>query len=524
MQSGPYVTAPVSLDGVTLFRVAVTIAPPAGFAAIELRATDVATSLAQVVAVAGTGARRSTAYDPRTLRVHIRRAADLASLEVVDALHPDPLPLVTVTSVDAQYNAASIEAVATQWQQILQSALTRSLQLRQPAVEQRSLRDVAIVAALLLAASSCYWFAARALRRRIELLRDELASRDRATHDEAEDAGAATEDGGEATRRRKRVVAFALASVAPSRRIRRYRAIVEGSLWLLLLAWFGAFGWAISLFPETTPLAARLTQSAFGVTTTLLVAALLNRILDVAIDRVAAAWGTNAFSNSDDRARQLLRIPTAARAVAGFKTFALAFFALLAALGQLGLPIGSVVTIGGLTAVALSLAAQNFVRDFVNGTLVLVEDQYVVGDYVTINANSGIVERLTLRMVQLRDASGNLVTLPHSSVGAVVNQSRNWSRVDYRVPVDPAADLGRAIAVVRGAIEELASEPAWREIVHGPLEWIGLDGLSRDAAVVRASVRTAPLRQFELRREINARVGAALAREKIAYGAPPAPA
>jgi small-conductance mechanosensitive channel len=518
------VTAPVLLDGVTLFRVAVAVQPPAGFDAIELRATDIATSVAQVVATQGTGARRSTAYDPRTLRVHIRRAADLASLEVVDALHPDPLPIVTVTSVDAQYNGASIEAVATQWQQILQSALTRSLQLRQPAVERQSLRDVAVVAALLLVASGFQWLAARALRRRIELLRAELASRDRATHDEAEDAGAAPEEGGEAVRRRKRVLAWALGSVAPERRMRRYRAIVEGSLWLLLLAWFGAFGWAISLFPEATPLAARLTQSAFGVTATLLVAALLNRILDVVIDRAAAAWGTNSFSNSDDRARQLLRIPTAARAVAGFKTFALVFFAVLATLGQLGLPIGSVVTIGGLTAVALSLAAQNFVRDFVNGTLVLVEDQYVVGDYVTINSNSGIVERLTLRMVQLRDASGNLVTLPHSSVTTVINQSRNWSRVDYRVPVDPAADLPRAIDAVRGAIEELANEPQWRDVVLGPIEWIGLDALSRDAAVVRASVRTAPLRQFELRREINARVGAAFHRENIALGVPPAPA
>ena len=79
------------------------------------------------------------------------------------------------------------------------------------------------------------------------------------------------------------------------------------------------------------------------------------------------------------------------------------FLAALATMGEVGIPVGSVVTIGGLIAVAVSLAAQNFVRDFLNGFLVLFEDQYVIGDFVTINGMTGLVEALTLRMVQLRD-------------------------------------------------------------------------------------------------------------------------
>jgi small conductance mechanosensitive channel len=197
------------------------------------------------------------------------------------------------------------------------------------------------------------------------------------------------------------------------------------------------------------------------------------------------------------------------------------FFAILAILGEIGVPIGSVVTIGGLAAIALSLAAQNFVRDFVNGSLVLFEDQYVVGDYVTINAASGIVEHLSLRMVQLRDASGDLVTIPHSSVTAVINQSRNWSRVDYRIPVAPESDVPKAIELVQAAIEKLAGESEWRGAVTLPIEWIGVDRISKDYALVRASVRTAPLRQFAFRRELNARVLAALVEAKIALGAHP---
>ena len=203
----------------------------------------------------------------------------------------------------------------------------------------------------------------------------------------------------------------------------------------------------------------------------------------------------------------------------GFKAFVLVFVAVLGVLGQLGVPIASVVTIGGVAAIALSFAAQSFVRDFVTGFLVLFEDHYVVGDYVGINAYGGIVERLTLRMVQIRDTSGDLITIPHSSVTSVVNMSRDWSRVDYRVPVDPAGDVPQALALVRTACESLATDPVWRDAVVEPVEWIGIDQLSKDWAIVRASVRTAPLRQFELRREINARVEAAFREAGIAYGA-----
>jgi small conductance mechanosensitive channel len=206
--------------------------------------------------------------------------------------------------------------------------------------------------------------------------------------------------------------------------------------------------------------------------------------------------------------------------MAGSKAFVLFFVALLVTLSELSVPIWSVVTFGGLTAIGITLAAQNFVRDFVNGFLVLFEDQYVVGDFITINGQSGVVENLTLRMVQLRDTAGNLITIPHSTVTSVVNHSRNWSRVDYRVPVDPSADITKALTLVHEAICELAREERWQTVVLDPVEWIGVEGLSRDGVIIRASMKTAPLRQFELRRAINERVQKKFREAGIALGAP----
>ena len=514
---GTYLTAPITLDGSVLFRIAVSASAPASQIPIGTRQTDILTALTELVATTGSGRTLKTDYDPQSLRVHLRRDGDVDSLEAVDAKHADPLPILTVTSVDARYNQLSLEALATQWQAVLQSSLIRSLDLRQPAVQLRSLQSAIRVAIVLVLASLVVWAIVSALGRSARAASDEAAARERETEKRKDEVA---QDADDAHRARRRFLALALANIEPERRASLYRAAAETLLWATVLVWFVAITWAFGLFPQTTPLADSLIQGSLRVLTTLVIAGLLNRIVDIAISNVASVSERRPFLNSEDRARLLLRIPTIARALGGFKTFAIVFVAALAILGEIGVPIGSVVTIGGVAAIALSLAAQNFVRDFVNGALVLVEDQYVVGDYVTINSASGIVEHLSLRMVQIRDAAGDVVTIAHSSVTMTVNQSRNWSRVDYRVPVDPAADIARAVALVGTAIESLAAESAWRGQATLPVEFIGIDQLSKDWAIVRASVRTAPLRQFEFRRELNARVVAAFVEAKIAFGAP----
>jgi small-conductance mechanosensitive channel len=140
----------------------------------------------------------------------------------------------------------------------------------------------------------------------------------------------------------------------------------------------------------------------------------------------------------------------------------LGFFAHLFA--TLPASVGFVVTIGGVAAIAVSLAAQNLIRDVVSGLLVLAEDQFVVGDFVTINGASGLVERLTLRIVQLRGVAGSLVTISHSASTSVV----------------------------------------------------GVDALSRDGVIIRARIRTAPLRQFALQRELNFRISRAFGEPRSA--------
>ena len=512
VQKGLYLTAPIVIDGNTVFRVAAPIGSNATQLPIGERVTLVQTALGELVAESGTGADAATIFDPRTLRIHARSVGDAVVLEAVDAKHTDPLPIVTVTANDARANAVSVGALGGEWQAILQSAVIGALVRRQPAVERRSLESVLRVAGVLVAVSIGAYVFLRSLwapMAELEAQITQTAATGWADASEGESAGG----------QRRRAFAVRLRSLKPAQRLGLYGAVAETTLWAVALAWLVAATWSLSLFAQTTPLSQTIAHDAISIAAIGVFAVLLTRALDALIVRSAGAWRIRRVANSDDRARALLRIPTISRAIGGAKNFAIVFIAVLSVLGQIGVPIGSVITIGGLTAIALSLAAQNFVRDFLNGFLVLLEDQYVVGDYVTINTFSGSVEQLTLRMVQIRDASGNVVTIPHSSVTNVVNQSRNWSRIDFRIPIDPNADVIRAMQIIREQITDLRSESDWTYGVDDPIEWIGIDAVSRDWAILRASVRTAPLAQFALRRQLNERVLAAFSVGGIALGA-----
>lgn len=512
-QEGIFATSPVSLDGVVLLRLAAQASPPPGAVPLAARVLVVQNTIGELIAPLKDGRQTTTAYDPDTLRIDLRQERGQDVLAAVDAKHRTPLPIVTVTSVDAQYHNTDVDTLAARWQAHLEASLQHALEIRQPDTREQSI-DSAVKAAIGLAAFTAAVLAAVAgLRRRIEALEDQLLATERVLEEEAGDAPQ------QPLERRRRVIDIALSEVAPERRLHVYTLLASLLLWLLLLVWFIAVSWGLSLFPQTAATARSLWRGGFRVGATWIVTAVLDRLLGLAISRVGAASRIRRYASAEERARTMMRIPTITNAISGFKTFVLVFMAVLATLSEIGIPVGSVITIGGVVAIGVSLAAQNFVRDFVNGFLILFEDQYVIGDFVTINAHSGMVEHLTLRMTQLRDISGNLITIPHSSVSSVVNHSRNWARIDYRLSLHPTADLKKAMGTVRAAVDELAGERAWRGAIF-EVEWIGVDALSSDWTLLRASIKIAPLRQKDLRRELNARVRDALADAGLPLGAP----
>jgi small conductance mechanosensitive channel len=453
----------VSVDGVTVFRVAALASPRPGGVSVQQRQLAVQGAILQVLAV--DSEHGTTTYDPKTLRVEAVESGSEWLVAVRDALHPQPLPIATVTVEDAQLAGTTRPVLAQQWQQALQPVLVSALQRRQPGEISANL-NAAVRWALVL-------------------------------------------------------VAITLLAIGASLLLRkRSQLVAELLLWVLALAWVAAIMATLLLFPQTVLLGQFALRAAGRVAVIWIVAFLLDRAIGMAIDRSAHLFARSK-TNTIHRARSLLRAPTISRVINGFKSFIIYFTAVLGTLSALAIPVASVVTIGGIAALAIGFAAQTLVRDCLNGMLVLLEDQYVVGDYVMIGEYNGIVEALTVRVVQIRDGAGNLITVPHSSVVQVSNASRTWSRIDYRVAIDAKSDVPAALTTLREAVEALAEEEQWKSAFIEPVETIGVDLLSRVGIVLRLVVRTAPLRQFELRRALNVRVLERFAAVGIALGADP---
>ena len=138
-------------------------------------------------------------------------------------------------------------------------------------------------------------------------------------------------------------------------------------------------------------------------------------------------------------------------------------------LGTLGIDIGPAITGLGIVGVALGFGAQHLVRDYLNGALILVENQFSKGDVVRIGGVAGTVEDFSLRRTTLRDLDGVVHTVPNGEISVASNLTRVWARVNQDVTVAYGTDMDRAIAVVDAVGREMAADPAWkRRILEAP--------------------------------------------------------
>ncbi len=142
------------------------------------------------------------------------------------------------------------------------------------------------------------------------------------------------------------------------------------------------------------------------------------------------------------------------------------------------LDIGPAIAGLGIAGIAVGLGTQSLVRDYLNGALILIENQYAIGDVVEIAGVSGTVEDFTLRRTTLRDLDGTVHTVPNSQITIASNRTRVWARINQDIQVVYGTDLERATEVVDGVGRELASDPAWSpKILEAPrVERVGALG------------------------------------------------
>ncbi|HEY6485976.1 MAG TPA: mechanosensitive ion channel family protein [Candidatus Cybelea sp.] len=491
-------TAPIFFEGQRLFVVAAPAAPAdAPVPPIVQRVDTITDNLQRIVpAAVSLGNRPASHFDPKTFKVSIGSENGYPTLYATDGSRREVAPIMTLTEPDATLNSMSKNDLAVQWQGVLEAALGRALLTAEPQYFASQLRKLPFVILGGVLASVLLIVLRRRLRRRNDLLDAAAESVD--PHETSDSTGA--------------------------KNLRVERSIVSGGLRLsslaLLAMWAVIVLWVLGILPSTHALANQLTTRSIRVVVVWLILALLDRLLNVAIVRVADNWESSLFATPGERARLTLRRPTVVRAIENLKSIVLWAIAILATLSVLSISAASVLTIGAVIAFALSFATQSLIKDYLNGFLILAEDQFAIGDVVTINGFSGNVEDLTLRITRLRTDDGRLVTIPNSSVVAVENQTRLWSRIDYRIAVAASSDITRALEVLTATLDQIAQDPGWNKVIVEPPQMLGVDAVSHAGIVLRAWIKTLPAQKAALTREINQRVSEAFRKENISLGVP----
>jgi small-conductance mechanosensitive channel len=507
-QQGTLESAPVRLDGTTLFRIAspavVNRSDPGYLVPVEVRASQIEGNLQWLLPVTWSG---ETTLPPNNLEVVVKTVNGFPVLYAESPALPQPRVLLTVTDADAQYYAVGKDELAAQWRDELEQKLRQAVAKRQPEAVRRRLHIFFAVIIGTVSITLVIGLIWRTLGQREKKLRQQREIQLQAQQDEA-----ARNQDGEASPTFNGIDRF----LRLQQQLQFVRFLRWLNFWVIAFTWAAGMAYALRLFPQTRLLARKLIIAPMVLLMVWFIVGLINRLIDFSIDKLI-----QQLTDSQDLTNaNLQRVGTITRVVKGIKMVLVYTVGVLLVLQWLELVPGSVLALGTLLALVISFAAQNLIRDLVNGFMILLEDQYRIGDVVNIGDKGGLVENFNLRITQLRSPDGHLITLPNNSIVEVENLSRDWARSDFRIEVAYDTNVDLALAIVRETAEAMARDPDWRSTILATDEFFGIERLSHEGIVIRIWVKTLPIQQWAVAMELRRRLKIAFDSHDIRIGIP----
>jgi small conductance mechanosensitive channel len=191
--------------------------------------------------------------------------------------------------------------------------------------------------------------------------------------------------------------------------------------------------------------------------------------------------------------------------------------AFLTILGIIGINLGPFVATATVIGAAVGFGAQSLVKDFLSGLLILIEDQYGVGDTISTNDISGTVEGLNLRTTRVRTVDGTVWYVANGEIRKVGNSSEGFSQAVVDIVVPPGTDLHRVQELAAAESAEFAAAEEWKAKVLEPPAVLGVQGVAADGVTIRVVAKTAPGDNYPVARELRGRIIERLRREEVAW-------
>ncbi|MYU20589.1 mechanosensitive ion channel family protein [Streptomyces sp. SID8352] len=222
--------------------------------------------------------------------------------------------------------------------------------------------------------------------------------------------------------------------------------------------------------------------------------------------------GATVLHRDRGRARQRReqRARTIGSVLSSAMTIVLFMLGVAMVLDQVGIALGPLLASAGVVGLAIGFGAQSLVADYLSGLLIMIEDQYGVGDSVDLGEAVGEVEHVGLRLTHVRDLNGGLWHIRNGEIMRVRNDSQEWARAVLDVTVGYEADLDTVYRVLEEAGRTLREDPDFEDLLLEDVAVWGVQSLDAEGVVVRVAVRTVPLQQWGVTRELRRRVKEAL--------------
>lgn len=397
--------------------------------------------------------RRSNANPPQTTILQEKSAAGGAPGTV---LRLSGKPLLTVTQIDADNYGVSISQLAASWSDQINKAFAAAIREQAPSYARSAAIESAVIILVGFLINVLIWFLAK-----------------------------------------------------------RFRGSPGWPLQVLL--WTIVIRACLYLFPQTRPFDAWLLFGAARPFTVIfdvgLLAAILARLWGAVLGRLFPPM-TGRLSHGEVGRRTFLRRATLASIARVTGVTIIWVVGIVSALGWAGVNLSALLTSAGLIGVGIGLATQDMMKDLVAGINILADDRFGVGDTIQMGEYEGRVERLDLRITQIRDLSGRLITIPNRNIAQVANMTSNWAQVDLRIGVSYYDDLRHAMEIMVATAEKLRTECPDR-IPEAP-DMLGVDSFNDSNITLRMLVRTPPGDQWHIARELRERIKVAFDGEGIA--------
>lgn len=510
---GNLIGASVRLDGKSLFDVAA--AGNENTFPIEKRVELIENELQGIVAnrLYGSGLF-SPGFNAKTLKVAVSERNGETVIIAYDGDRLQKRQILTVTEDDARYNGYVLTNWAEKLTQIIQEALINAQAERQPPALIRQIGLAIFLLAILLLLSGLLRKAQQQLRKQRHAIKEyqeqvvnEVSPECALLQCPIAKAQSVLLKAREKNQSCERVLNF----------IKLKRRLFELGQLLLI---GGTITLIINLFPWTRWLRFTILEKLFLLFIIFFSTVFVVRFAVVLVDHYYQTRLEEESLNPQFSQRLNSRLLTYSEVLKDGILWGCIIISILITLTLLGINVTAFLTGAGLFGIAVTLVAQNLVKDIISGLQILRQDSYAVGDYLLFEDNLGLVEKITLSMTQIRGPGGRLITIPNGEIRVVHNLTQDWARVDFSIKVSPDSDTHLVMKIMQQIGQQMSKEPAWQSAIIDPTVLIGINNLDYTGIEIQFWMKVVATEQWAVAREFRIRLKNAFDENGVKIGSP----